>query len=67
MGQRESKLPYYMRFNGIRYLSENSGVEVTIMNILTGEEIGIYYRDLPEEWKSECDEYLGKFNISIQK
>ena len=60
-------LPYYMRFNGIRYLSENSGVEVTIMNILTGEEIGIYYNDLPEEWKSECDEYLGRFNINIQK
>lgn len=64
---KDSGLPYYMRFNGIRYLSENSGVEVIITNILTGEEIGIFYNDLPEEWKPECDELLDKSNVNIKK
>lgn len=36
------------------------------MNTITSEKIGIFYRDLPEEWKSECDEYLDKFNIKIE-
>lgn len=55
-----------MRPSGIRFQSDHKGTEVIIMNTITGEKIGIFYCDLPEEWKSECDEYLDKFNIKIE-
>lgn len=61
-----SKLPSYMRPSGIRFQSDHKETEVIIMNTITDEKIGIFYRDLPEEWKSECDEYLDKFNIKIE-